>query len=253
MSEPILQVNNLVKRFGGVLATDHLDFDMWPGEIHAVIGPNGAGKTTFVSQIAGMLQPDAGCICFDGVDITHASAAARSQRGLARSFQITSIFPHFTVLTNVALAVQAHSGHSFRFWRPAHKDPALIAPAYAVLERLGLQQRANILAAHLAHGEQRQLEIAMALATHPKLLLLDEPTAGMGAAESHRMTALLRSLKGGYSMLLIEHDMDTVFSLADRVTVLVYGRRLATGSPQDIRHNAAVRAAYLGQEDDFCA
>jgi branched-chain amino acid transport system ATP-binding protein len=253
MTEPILQVSNLVKQFGGVLATDHLNFDMWPGELHAVIGPNGAGKTTFVSQIAGMLKPDAGCIRFAGVDITHASAAARSQRGLARSFQMTSIFPHFTVLTNVALAVQAHSGHSFRFWRSAQKDPALIEPAYAVLDRLGLKHRANTLAAHLAHGEQRQLDIAMALATHPKLLLLDEPTAGMGVAESHRMAALLRSLKGGYSILLIEHDMDTVFSLADQVTVLVYGQRLATGSPADIRHNAAVRAAYLGQEDDFRA
>jgi branched-chain amino acid transport system ATP-binding protein len=251
MTEPILQVSNLVKQFGGVLATDHLNFDMWPGEIHAVIGPNGAGKTTFVSQIAGMLQPDAGCIRFDGVDITHASAAARSQLGLARSFQITSIFPHFSVLTNVALAVQAHSGHSFRFWRPAHKDPALIEPAYAMLDRLGLQHCANTMAAHLAHGEQRQLEIAMALATHPKLLLLDEPTAGMGAAESQRMATLLRSLKGRYSILLIEHDMDTVFRLADRVTVLVYGRRLATGNPADIRRNAAVRAAYLGQEDGF--
>jgi branched-chain amino acid transport system ATP-binding protein len=244
-------VSNLVKQFGGVLATDHLNFDMWPGEIHAVIGPNGAGKTTFVSQIAGMLKPDAGCIRFAGVDITHASAAARSQRGLARSFQITSIFPHFTVLANVALAVQAHSGHSFRFWRPAQQDPALLEPAYAVLDRLGLKHHAHTLAAHLAHGEQRQLDIAMALATHPKLLLLDEPTAGMGAAESHRMAALLRSLKGGYSILLIEHDMDTVFSLADRVTVLVYGQRLAMGSPADIRRNAAVRAAYLGQEDDI--
>jgi branched-chain amino acid transport system ATP-binding protein len=253
MTEPILQVSNLVKRFGGVLATNHLNFAMWPGEMHAVIGPNGAGKTTFVSQIAGMLQPDAGCICFDGVDITHASAAARSQRGLARSFQITSIFPHFTVLTNVALAVQAHSGHSFRFWRPAHKDPALLEPAYAVLDRFGLKERANTLAAQLAHGEQRQLDIAMALATHPKLLLLDEPTAGMGAAESQRLAALLRGLKGRYSILLIEHDMDTVFRLADRVTVLVYGQRLATGSPEDIRRNAAVRAAYLGQEDDFRA
>jgi branched-chain amino acid transport system ATP-binding protein len=253
MTEPILQVSNLVKRFGGVLATDHLDFDIWPGEIHAVIGPNGAGKTTFVSQIAGMLRPDAGCIRFAGVDITHVSAAARARRGLARSFQMTSIFPHFTVLTNVALAIQAHSGHSFRFWRPAHKDLALAEPAYAVLDRLGLKERANILAAHLAHGEQRQLDIAMALATRPKLLLLDEPTAGMGAAESQRMAALLRSLKGRYSILLIEHDMDTVFSLADRVTVLVYGQRLATGSPADIRHNAAVRAVYLGQEDDFHA
>lgn len=253
MNEAILSVRDLVKHYGGVMATDHLDFDMVAGEIHAVIGPNGAGKTTFVSQIAGMVKPDAGRIRFAGVDITHASAAARSQRGLARSFQITSIFPHFTVLTNVALAVQAHAGHSFRFWRAAHKDPALLEPAYAVLERLGLSQRANTLAANLAHGEQRQLEIAMALATRPKLLLLDEPTAGMGAEDSNRMAAFLRDLKGDYSMLLIEHDMDTVFSLADRITVLVYGQRMATGTPDDIRQNDAVRAAYLGQEDDMRA
>jgi branched-chain amino acid transport system ATP-binding protein len=253
MNETILSVRDLVKHYGGVMATDHLDFDMVAGEIHAVIGPNGAGKTTFVSQIAGMVKPDAGRIRFAGVDITHASAAARSQRGLARSFQITSIFPHFTVLTNVALAVQAHAGHSFRFWRAAHKDPALVEPAYAVLERLGLTQRANTLAANLAHGEQRQLEIAMALATRPKLLLLDEPTAGMGAEDSSRMAAFLRDLKGDYSMLLIEHDMDTVFSLADRITVLVYGQRMATGTPDDIRQNDAVRAAYLGQEDDMRA
>ena len=253
MSQALLSVRNLVKQFGGVLATDHLDFDMVAGEIHAVIGPNGAGKTTFVSQLAGTIKPDAGRIRFDGIDITRASAAARSQRGLARSFQVTSIFPNFTVLTNVALAVQAHVGHSFRFWRPAHKDPALIEPAYAVLERLGLAQRANTLAANLPHGEQRHLDIAIALATKPKLLLLDEPTAGTGAEDSNRMAAVLRDLKGDYSMLLIEHDMDTVFSLADRITVLVYGQRIATGAPEDIRQNEAVRAAYLGQEDDIRA
>ncbi len=247
--QPILSVVNLVKHFGGVMATDHLNFDLLPGEIHAVIGPNGAGKTTFVAQLAGMLTPDAGSIRFDGVDITRASAAARSQRGLARSFQITSIFPTFTALTNVALSIQAHAGHSFRFWRPASKDPALIEPALAMLERVGLQKRADTIAANLAHGEQRQLEIAMALATNPKLLLLDEPTAGMGSEDAHRMATFLKSLKGDYSMLLIEHDMDTVFSLADRITVLVYGRSIATGTPEDIRTNDEVKTAYLGEED----
>ncbi len=249
MTEPILSVNHLVKHFGGVMATDRLDFEILPGEIHAVIGPNGAGKTTFVAQLAGMLKPNAGSIHFDGMDITHTSAPARSQLGLARSFQITSIFPNFTALTNVALSIQAHAGHSFRFWRPAHKDPALFEPAQGILDRVGLKERAGIIAANLAHGEQRQLEIAMALATNPKLLLLDEPTAGLGPEDSDRMGKFLKSLKGDYAILLIEHDMDTVFSLADRITVLVYGRSIATGTPEEIRRNDKVRAAYLGEED----
>ena len=249
MTEPMLSVTNLVKHFGGIVATDHLNFEVLPGEIHAVIGPNGAGKTTLVAQLAGMLKPDAGSIHFDGVEITHASAAARSQRGLARSFQITSIFPNFTALANVALAIQAHAGHSFRFWRSAQKDPVLTAPARAMLDRVGLGERADTMAANLPHGAQRQLEIAMALATNPKLLLLDEPTAGMGPEDTDRMAQFLMSLKGDYAMLLIEHDMDTVFSLADRVTVLVYGRDIATGRPEDIRNNHEVRAAYLGEEE----
>ena len=249
MADPILKVEGLNKHFGGVIATENLDFEVMPGEIHAVIGPNGAGKTTFVAQLSGMIAPDSGRILFDGKDITGLNAPARSHAGLARSFQITSIFKNFSALENVALSIQAHSGHSFRMWRPALTDEALNAPAREILGRVGLGERAEVIAANLAHGEQRQLEIAMALATGPKLLLLDEPTAGMGLEDSQQMKTFLGSLKGEYSMLLIEHDMDTVFALADRITVLVYGRAIATGTPEAIRANAEVRAAYLGEED----
>jgi branched-chain amino acid transport system ATP-binding protein len=248
MTDPILKVQGLNKHFGGVVATDNLDFEVEPGEIHAVIGPNGAGKTTFVAQLSGMINPDSGSIIFDGSEISGLSAHARSQRGLARSFQVTSIFKNFTVVENVAMSIQANDGHSFRFWRRANADPALIDPARNILGRVGLDGRADILASNLAHGEQRQLEIAMALATGPKLLLLDEPTAGMGTEDSQRMASFLQDIKAEYSMLLIEHDMDTVFALADRITVLVYGRAIATGTPSEIRGNDEVRAAYLGEE-----
>ena len=249
MTEPLLKVEQLVKTFGGVTATDNVDFDVMPGELHAVIGPNGAGKTTFVAQLAGMLKSDTGRITFDGRDVTSMSAAQRSHAGLARSFQITSVFRNFSALENVALSIQAHSGHSFRFWQRASTDSRLTDPAMKVLDEIGLGDRAKVLAGNLAHGEQRQLEIAMALATGPKMLLLDEPTAGMGTEESERMREFLRRMKGKYSMLLIEHDMDTVFSLADRVTVLVYGRVIATGTPAEIRSNDEVRAAYLGEDE----
>ena len=249
MADPILRVEGLNKSFGGVVATHNLDFEVEPGEIHAVIGPNGAGKTTFVAQLSGMLKPDSGRIVFDGNDVTQLSAPARSHAGLARSFQITSVFRNFTALQNVALSIQAHSGHSFRMWKPAATDAELNDPAQEILERVGLGKRAEILAANLAHGEQRQLEIAMALATQPKMLLLDEPTAGMGPEDTQRITQFLAGLKGTYSMLLIEHDMDTVFALADRITVLVYGRAIATGTPEAIRANDEVRAAYLGEEE----
>jgi branched-chain amino acid transport system ATP-binding protein len=249
MAEPLLEAHRLVKRFGGVVATDHVDLVVLPGEIHAVIGPNGAGKTTLIAQLAGELPPDAGLIRLAGADVTALPAPARSARGLARSFQVTSIFRDLTVLDNAALAVQAHAGHSFRFWRDARKDPALRGPAQAVLTEVGLAERAGVLAANLAHGEQRQLEIAMALATRPRLLLLDEPTAGMGPEESARMVALLRRLKGRSSLLLVEHDMDTVFALADRITVLVYGRVIASGRPEQILASVAVREAYLGKEE----
>ena len=249
MSDLILQVRNLNKSFGGVVATDHLDFDVRQGEIHAVIGPNGAGKTTFVAQIAGMITPDSGEIIFDGQEISGLSAPERSHAGLARSFQITSVFPNFTAIENVALSIQAHDGHSFRFWTTAFRDAKLIQPARNILEQVGLADRALSLAGNLAHGEQRQLEIAMALATKPKLLLLDEPTAGMGAEESEIMRQFLLGLKGEYSIILIEHDMDTVFNLSDRITVLVYGRGIATGAPDEIRSNAQVKAAYLGEDE----
>jgi branched-chain amino acid transport system ATP-binding protein len=211
-----------------------------------VIGPNGAGKTTFISQLSGDLRPDRGTIRFAGEDVTALRAPARSRRGFARSFQITSIYREFTAEDNVALAVQAHSGHSFRFWTPALGEAALRVPARACLEEVGLAARANVLAANLSHGEQRQLEIAMALATRPRLLLLDEPVAGMGTEESQRMVAFLAGLKGRQTMILVEHDMDVVFTLADRISVLVYGRIIATGTPQEIRVNPEVRKAYLG-------
>ncbi len=249
MADPILRVEGLNKSFGGVVATQNLDFEVQQGEIHAVIGPNGAGKTTFVAQLSGMLKPDSGRIVFDGNDVTALSAPARSHAGLARSFQITSVFRNFTALQNVALSIQAHSGHSFRMWKPAATDVALNDPALEILKRVGLGKRAGIVAANLAHGEQRQLEIAMALATRPKMLLLDEPTAGMGPEDTQRITEFLAGLKGTYSMLLIEHDMDTVFALADRITVLVYGQAIATGTPVEIRANDEVRAAYLGEEE----
>ncbi len=249
MADPILKVEGLIKHFGGVYAVDNVDFEIVPGEIHAVIGPNGAGKTTFVAQISGLLEPDAGTIIFDGRDVTALSAPERSHLGLARSFQVTSIFRNFTALENVALSIQAHAGHSFRFWRPAMSDPELIGPARKLLDEIGLGARADVIASNLAHGEQRQLEIAMALATGPKLMLLDEPTAGMGLEDSERIRKFLAALKGTYSMLLIEHDMDTVFALADRITVLVYGKAIATGTPPEIRGNQAVRSAYLGEDE----
>jgi branched-chain amino acid transport system ATP-binding protein len=248
-TEPLLETKGLVKRFGGLTATDNLDLSVEPGEIHAVIGPNGAGKTTLIAQLAGELKPNEGTIRFAGEDVTALAVPARSQRGLARSFQITSVFRGFTALDNVALSIQAHDGHSFRFWREARREANLREPARAILEEVGLGPRADVLAANLAHGEQRQLEIAMALATKPRMLLLDEPMAGMGREESERMVALLKRLKGRETILLIEHDMDVVFALADRITVLVYGRAIATGAPAEIRANEEVRQAYLGEDD----
>jgi branched-chain amino acid transport system ATP-binding protein len=248
MPDSLLRVRGLTKSFGALRATDGIDFDVAEGETHAVIGPNGAGKTTFISQLAGNLRPDAGSVRFAGADITNLSAPRRARMGLARSFQITSVYPEFSALDNVALAVQAHSGHSFRFWRTARGDPALVEPAERVLEEVGLLPRKNILAANLAHGEQRQLEVAMALATSPRLLLLDEPMAGMGTEESQRMIALLQKLKQTKTIILVEHDMDAVFRLADRISVLVYGRVIATDVPGKIKMNEDVRKAYLGEE-----
>jgi branched-chain amino acid transport system ATP-binding protein len=249
VAEPLLEVRSLAKSFGALQATDGVHLDVREGETHAVIGPNGAGKTTLINQLSGMLFADSGEIRFAGEDITRLPAPARARKGLSRSFQITSIYREFTALDNVALAVQAHAGHSFRFWRPAREEEALRAPARRVLEEVGLGHRAEVLAAELSHGEQRQLEIAMVLATRPRLLLLDEPVAGMGIEESRRMVGFLSALKGKCTMVLVEHDMDAVFSLADRISVLVYGRIIATGAPAEIRANPEVRAAYLGSED----
>jgi branched-chain amino acid transport system ATP-binding protein len=248
MPDSLLRVRGLTKSFGALRATDGIDFDVAEGETHAVIGPNGAGKTTFISQLAGNLRPDAGSVRFAGADITNLSAPRRARMGLARSFQITSVYPEFSALDNVALAVQAHSGHSFRFWRAARGDPSLVEPAKKVLDEVGLSSRMNVVAANLAHGEQRELEVAMALATGPRLLLLDEPMAGMGTEESQRMIALLASLKRKQTIVLVEHDMDAVFRLADRISVLVYGRLIATDTPERIRANAEVRKAYLGED-----
>jgi len=248
VAEPLLVIEQLVKRFGGLVATDAVSLELPVGELHAVIGPNGAGKTTLIAQLAGELMPDAGTVRFAGEDVTRLAPYARARRGLARSFQITSVFREFTALDNVALAVQAHAGHSFRFWRPARAEAALREPARAILAEVGLEGREEVPAATLAHGEKRALEIALALAARPRLLLLDEPTAGMGSEDSARMVRLLATLKGRLTILLIEHDMDAVFALADRITVLVYGRVIATGAPQAIRANAEVRQAYLGEE-----
>jgi branched-chain amino acid transport system ATP-binding protein len=245
---PLLSVSKLVKRFGGLLATDHVDLDVGAGETHALIGPNGAGKTTFIAQIQGELSPDGGAIIFGGRDIAREAAWRRALQGLARSFQITSIFPQFTALTNVVLAVQAQAGHSFRFRRAALNDAALVEPAHAALAAIGLDHRAHIRAVALSHGERRQLELAMALAMRPKLLLLDEPMAGMGRQDTARMTDILGRLKTQYSILLVEHDMSAVEALADRVSVLVAGRVIASGSFDQVRADAQVRAAYLGEK-----
>jgi branched-chain amino acid transport system ATP-binding protein len=248
MTEALLEIRGLSKAFGALRATDGVDLDVREGETHAIIGPNGAGKTTLIGQLAGNLRPDAGRIRFAGEDITALSAPARSRKGLARSFQITSIYREFTALDNVALAVQARSGHSFRFWGPAAAEAVLREPARAVLAQVGLAERAEVPAGALAHGEQRQLEIAVALATRPRLLLLDEPVAGMGSDETQRMVALLRGLRGHHTIVLVEHDMEAVFALADRIAVMVYGRVIATGAPAAVRANPEVRRAYLGEE-----
>ena len=247
MSEVILSVTNLSKRFGGVTATDQVNLTVTAGETHALIGPNGAGKTTLISQLSGLLKPDQGSIVFQGNDITGLPAHRFCEAGLARSFQITSVFQDFSLLDNIALAVQANQGHAFRFWANARKDPALRESARRWLNLVNLSDRADWLASEVSHGERRQLEIAMALATEPSLLLLDEPMAGMGQEESSEMIDILKSLRGDKSILLVEHDMDAVFALADRISVLVYGKVIASGSPDEIRSNSDVQRAYLGE------
>ncbi len=248
MAEAILRLEALRKAYGALVVTDAVSLDVRPGELHAVIGPNGAGKTTLIHQISGLSPSDSGRILFEGADVTRLSMAQRARRGLARSFQITSILPGFSGLENVALAVQARSGSSFRFFGDASREASLNEEALGFLAGVSLAHRAAIPAGQLSHGEKRQLELAVALATRPKLLLLDEPLAGTGHEESERVVETLRGLKGRYTIVLVEHDMDAVFSLADRVSVLVYGRVIATGAPAEIRANAEVRAAYLGEE-----
>jgi branched-chain amino acid transport system ATP-binding protein len=248
VAERLLRVENLVLRFGGIVATDNVSLDVTKGELHAIIGPNGAGKTTLISQLTGQLLPDAGTIRLAGRDITRVPAYRRSALGLARSFQITSLLADFTALDNVAMAAQAHDGHSFHFWGDARKISHLRAAAGAALERVGLAHRADVLASKLSHGEQRELELAVALATRPQLLLLDEPMAGLGSTESARMVGLLQELRREVTIVLVEHDMDAVFALADRISVLVNGRVIASGAPPVIRRNEEVRRAYLGDQ-----
>ena len=249
MAEPLLKVDGITKRFGGVLASDGIMLSVPAGELHAIIGPNGAGKTTLIGQLTGEITPNSGTISFAGEDITALPTYRRSAMGLARSFQITSLFPDFTALDNVALAVQAHAGHSFHFWRRARQEQELREPAREALDRVGLSHRSDTIVSAMSHGEHRQLEIAMALATRPRMLLLDEPMAGMGPEESARLVKTLLELKKNYTILLIEHDMEAVFALADRISVLVYGRVIATGLPDEIRANADVRQAYLGEQE----
>jgi branched-chain amino acid transport system ATP-binding protein len=245
---PLLEVRGLVKRFGALVATDHVDLDVRPGEIHALIGPNGAGKTSFVAQLSGHLHSDAGSVHFDGQDVTRLSTHERVARGLARSFQITRLFKSFSVRDNLALAVQARSGSSLSFWHPVAAERALTEAAQALLARLGLGTQADALASELSHGEQRVLEIGLALATRPRLLLLDEPMAGVGPEESQRLVTLIDELRHEGAILLVEHDMDAVFRLADRITVLVNGAVIASGEPEAIRRDRQVVAAYLGED-----
>jgi branched-chain amino acid transport system ATP-binding protein len=241
-----LAVDSLCKNFGGLRATADFSLNIPAGECHALIGPNGAGKTTLIAQLSGELLQDSGRILLDGREISAASAARRARLGMTRSFQVTAVLQDFSALENVALAVQVHAGHSFRFWRRARADQLLIGPALGFLETVGLAGRASVKAADLSHGERKPLELAMALATRPRLLLLDEPMAGLGPVESRNMTDQLAALKGRITMLLVEHDMDAVFSLADRISVLVGGHVVATGTPENIRSNATAQAAYLG-------
>ena len=249
----LLQVQDLVKRFGGLTATDHATLDVRQGQIHALIGPNGAGKTTLIHQISGALPSDGGSIVFDGAALHDLPMHQRARRGLVRSYQITSIFKKLSVLDNLALAVQAVGGSNMQFWRAARTERARFAAAATVADRVGLGAHLNRLAGALSHGEQRQLEVGLALATKPKLLLLDEPMAGMGPDESERMVTLLQSLSSETTILLVEHDMDAVFRLADTISVLVFGKVIASGHAQAIRDNAEVRKAYLGDEAETSA
>ncbi len=243
-----LQTESLVKRYGALLVTDRVSLDIRPGELHAVIGPNGAGKTTLINQLSGELPPDEGRIRFDGREVTGLPVDQRARSGLLRSYQITSVFEEFTVRENAMLAAMAARRHVWRFWQPLLADAAARRAADEALQATGLAAQAEVAAGELAYGQRRQLELAMALSARPKFLLLDEPMAGMSAQESAQVTRLLRGLKGRYTILLVEHDMDAVFSLADRISVLVYGQLIFTGTPDEIRRHPEVRAVYLGEE-----
>lgn len=245
----LLQLSGLVKNFGGLRVTDHVDLSIAAGSIHALIGPNGAGKTTLINQITGELKPDAGAIVLKGQDITGWSVARRARAGLGRSYQINALIPSFTVLENVLLSVQAAQGHNFYFLKPVTEERALVERARRVLEMVGLTGAESRVAGALAYGQQRQVEIAMAMATEPAVLLLDEPMAGLGPSESEKMIELLTELKPHFGMLLVEHDMGAVFALADRVSVLVYGKVILCDAPAVVRASALVREAYLGEEE----
>ncbi len=248
MTASALRIESLVKRYGGLLVTDHVSLDIIPGELHAIIGPNGAGKTTLINQLSGELTSNEGRVLFSEQDVTSLQIHQRARLGLLRSYQITSIFEQFTVRENAVLAAMGTTEHAFRFWQPMLKRQELAEPADEALQAAGLAHRAEMPAADLAYGERRQLELAMALAAQPKFLLLDEPMAGMSVQESSAVVALLKRLKGRYSILLIEHDMDAVFALADRITVMVYGKIIFTGTPDEIRNHPEVKAVYLGEE-----
>ena len=247
--KPVLVVDQLVKRFGALVATDHVSLEIRPGEIHALIGPNGAGKSTLIHLLSGTMLSDGGTIHLNGHDVTRTSAHQRVAAGLSRSYQITNIFKNMCVLDNLLLAVQAHAGSSFRFWTPRRKDASLLQAAQALAGQCSIDESLwHQPAGTLPHGEQRKIEFALALAANPSVLLLDEPMAGMGPDETLRLTEMIESMRGRMSMLLVEHDMEAVFRLADRISVLVYGRIIATGTPEQIRANPEVRQAYLGAD-----
>jgi len=245
----MLKTQALTKRYGALLVTDQVSLDIAPGELHAIIGPNGAGKTTLINQLSGELRSDSGSVLFEGKDVTAQGIHARARQGLLRSYQITSVFDEFTVRENAALAAMGAKRHAFRFWRGLLDDAAATAAADEGIAAAGLQALADLRASELGYGERRQLELAMALAARPRFLLLDEPMAGMSVQESGKVIELLQSLKRRYTILLVEHDMNAVFALADRISVLVYGRILMTGTPEEVRGNSEVRTIYLGDEE----
>ncbi|WP_426172814.1 ABC transporter ATP-binding protein [Massilia sp. TWR1-2-2] len=246
----MLRTESLVKRFGGILVSDAISIDIVPGELHAIIGPNGAGKTTLINQLSGEMASNSGRVWFDGADVTALPIHERARRGLLRSYQITSIFEDFTVRENAVLSAVGAREHGWRFLQPMLGRSGPAKSAQDALVACGLAARADVPAADLAYGERRQLEMAMALAAQPKFLLLDEPMAGMSVQESAAVVAMLTRLKGTYTILLIEHDMQAVFALADRITVLVYGKVMFTGTPDEIRNHPEVRAVYLGEQED---